>query len=166
MTNQSGISPTEYNVLVKPEKVEEKTAGGVIMVDTTLDRKQAFETRGVLIAVSPLAFTYETWPEGTRIPQVGDRVITTKAAGVVVKGEDGEDYRLLKDKDICAVVEDMAAKLKALDEDIADANKEVDESGKVKFSMRVSAEDVVRIREKVATGELPKSVLGKGAANV
>lgn len=122
--NTSGIHPTEYNVLVKPEKVEQKTAGGIIKADSVVDRQQAFETRGVLVAVSPLAFTYETWPEGTRIPRVGDRVITTKAAGVVVKGEDGQDYRLLKDKDICAIIDDMRAKLDALDADIAEANRE------------------------------------------
>lgn len=122
--NTSGISPTEYNVLVKPEKVSDRTAGGIIKADTTLDRQQAFETRGVLVAVSPLAFTYEQWPAGTRIPRVGDRVITTKAAGVVVKGEDGQDYRLMKDKDICAIVEDVKAKLEALDADIAAENRE------------------------------------------
>ena len=122
--NTSGIHPTEYNVLVKPEKVEQKTAGGIIKADSVVDRQQAFETRGVLVAVSPLAFTYETWPEGTRIPRVGDRVITTKAAGVVVKGEDGQDYRLLKDKDICAIIDDMREKLESLAADIAEANRE------------------------------------------
>lgn len=123
-TNPSGIHPTEYNVLVKPEKVEQRTAGGIIKADTTLDRQQAFETRGVLVAVSPLAFTYEQWPLGTRLPRVGDRVITTKAAGVVVKGEDGQDYRLLKDKDICAIIEDGPARLADLDADIRALNKE------------------------------------------
>jgi len=122
--NKSGIHPTEYNVLVMPEKVEERTAGGIIKADSTLDRQQAFETRGVLVAVSPLAFTYEKWPEGTRIPRVGDRVITVKAAGVVVKGEDGKDYRLMKDKDICAIIQDVKARLADLDADIAEANAE------------------------------------------
>jgi co-chaperonin GroES (HSP10) len=122
--NTSGIHPTEYNVLVKPERVEQKTAGGIIKADSIVDRQQAFETRGVLVAVSPLAFTYEQWPEGTRVPRVGDRVITTKAAGVVVKGEDGEDYRLMKDKDIGAIITDMRARLADLDADIAEANAE------------------------------------------
>lgn len=124
MINTSGISPTEYNVLVKPEKVSDRTQGGIIKADSTLDRQQAFETRGVLVAVSPLAFTYEQWPEGTRLPRVGDRVITTKAAGVVVKGEDGQDYRLMKDKDICAIIEDVAARMADLDAEIRTLNAE------------------------------------------
>lgn len=124
MTNPSGISPTEYNVLVLKHEVETTTKGGIVLADTTLDRKQAMATKGTLVNVSPLAFTYENWPEGTRKPQIGDTVVITKAAGVDVEGEDGKTYRLLKDKDICAVVEDITAKLKALDDDIAAANKE------------------------------------------
>ena len=124
--NPSGISPTEYNVLVKPEKVDEATKGGVILAASTLDRKQAFATKGRIIAVSPLAFTYERWPEGETPPRVGDMVIFTKAAGVSVEGTDGEEYKLLKDKDIGAVIgsADYAAKLTALDADIRTLNKE------------------------------------------
>jgi len=104
MASTSGINPTEYNVLVEPEKVEESSRGGVLLAASTLDRKQAFAIRGKLMAVSPLAFSYEVWPEGTRRPQIGDTVIMTKAAGVIVEGLDGKEYRLLKDKDIAAVL--------------------------------------------------------------
>lgn len=130
--NPSGIWPTEYNVLVKPDEIDEKI-GNIIMADETRDRKQAMATRGTLVAVSDLAFTYESWPEGARIPQVGDTVIITKAAGVAVDGEDGETYRLLKDKDVAAVVDVNQQPPKpyydydrraALDADIAEANRE------------------------------------------
>lgn len=126
MSNPSGISPTEYNVLVRPQKVEDKSKGGVILADATLDRKQAFATKGVLVAVSPLAFTYERWPEGETPPQVGDTVIYTKAAGVSVEGVDGEEYKLLKDKDVGAVIRSvsLSSKLKALDADIRSLNVE------------------------------------------
>ena len=124
MASTSGINPTEYNVLVEPEKVEEKSRGGILLSDATLDRKQAFAVRGKLLAVSPLAFTYERWPEGTRKPQVGDTVIMTKAAGVMVEGLDGKEYRLLKDKDVAATLGDIAARHADLDRDIAEANRE------------------------------------------
>lgn len=103
MQNPSGINPTEYNVLVKQHDIGEKI-GSVYIADTTKDRKQAMATRATLVAVSPLAFSYDRWPEGTRLPEVGDTVIITKAAGVSVEGEDGATYRLIKDKDIAAVV--------------------------------------------------------------
>lgn len=101
--NPSGISPTEYNVLVKKHEVQKKI-GSIVLADDTIDRKQAMATKATIVAVSPLAFTYERWPEGARQPQVGDTVYFTKAAGVDVEGVDGETYRLLKDKDIGAIL--------------------------------------------------------------
>ncbi|KCZ47769.1 hypothetical protein [Hyphomonas sp. CY54-11-8] len=125
MQNTSGISPTEYNVLVHRHEVETTTKGGIVLADTTLDRKQAMATKGTLIDVSPLAFTYERWPEGTRKPQIGDTVVITKAAGVDVEGEDGKTYRLLKDKDIAAVILPAHNTIAGLEADIAEANAEV-----------------------------------------
>lgn len=124
MQNTSGISPTEYNVLVKRHEVETTTKGGIVLADSTLDRKNAMATKGTLIAVSPLAFTYERWPEGARIPAAGDTVVITKAAGVDVEGEDGETYRLLKDKDIAAVVTPLHNTVAGLEADIARENAE------------------------------------------
>lgn len=121
MANTSGISPTEYNVIVKVMEIEEKSKGGIILADDTKARRQAMATRAELVAVSPLAFTYENWPEGSVPPKVGDTVIITKAAGVEVEGLDGKVYKMLKDKDIGAVLRDRLADL---DADIATLNKE------------------------------------------
>lgn len=125
MQNTSGISPVEYNVLVKVEKVEKVTAGGIIKPDSIEDRQNAMFTKGVLVAVSPLAFTYERWPEGSRKPRPGDRVMITKAAGREVDGEDGEKYKILKDKDIEAILVPMHNTIAGLEADIAEANAEV-----------------------------------------
>lgn len=102
----SGINPCEYNVLVKPKVVEEKTAGGIFIPDDTKEREQYAMTEGVLVAVSPAAFTfnYEGWPEGTYVPQVGDRVYFARYQATEIKGEDGEKYWLMKDKSIAATI--------------------------------------------------------------
>jgi chaperonin GroES len=105
LKNQSGINPTEYRVLVKPEKVEEKTQGGIIIPDQTKDRDQYAVVKGTLVSVSPLAFTYADWPEGSRVPQPGDRVAYEKYAGALMKGNDGEDYRVVNDRDVHAVLD-------------------------------------------------------------
>lgn len=118
--NTSGIDPTEFNVLVLPDAVGDKI-GSFYIPDEVKDRKQAMATKGTMVAVSPLAFTYENWPEGARKPREGDSVIIAKGSGVLVEGADGQSYRLVKDKDICAVVRD---RLKSLDADIAEANRE------------------------------------------
>jgi chaperonin GroES len=106
MTNPSGILPTEYKALVKPIKVDEKTKGGIILPDEHKDREQFAQMQGILIAVSPLAFTYadrSDWGDAER-PKPGDRVMFAKFAGAAVKGKDGEDYRIINDKDISAVL--------------------------------------------------------------
>lgn len=105
MQNPSGINPTEYRVLVRPKKVEEKSAGGIIIPDQTKERDQYAAMEGVLIAVSPVAFGYTEWPEGSRVPQIGDKVMFAKYAGSNIKGRDGEDYRVINDKDIHAVLD-------------------------------------------------------------
>jgi chaperonin GroES len=105
MQNPSGINPTEFRVLVRPEKVEERTAGGIIIPDQTKDRDQYAVMKGTLIAMSPVAFSYAEWPEGTPLPKAGDMVLYEKYAGALVKGKDGVEYRVINDKDIHAVLD-------------------------------------------------------------
>lgn len=106
MKNGSGILPTEYKVLVQPIKVEDKTKGGIILPDETKERDQFAQMQGVLVAISPLAFTYanaDDWA-GAEKPKPGDKVLFAKFAGAAVKGKDGESYRIVNDKDISAVL--------------------------------------------------------------
>src|SRR6185295_7461098 len=101
--NSSGITPHEFKVLVRPDKVEEKTKGGIIIPETERDREQHAATQGTLIAMSPLAWTFAEWPKGAKTPEIGDHVIFPRYVGFMVKGDDDEDYWLLNDKDILAV---------------------------------------------------------------
>lgn len=102
--NQSGIAPTEFKCLVLPMVIDEKSKGGIILPDETKDRDQYAQMEGTLIAVSPLAFTYADWPDGAMPPKPGDRVLFAKYGGIVRKGKDGKDYRLVNDKDISGVL--------------------------------------------------------------
>ena len=108
--NPSGISPTEYKVLVKPKPAEEVSKGGIIMPDSTKTSEKFAQTEGVIIAQSPLAHSYSTPEEwaasGASKPQPGDRILYAKYAGAWVKGKDGVEYILIQDKDICATIED------------------------------------------------------------
>lgn len=97
--NQSGIQPVEYKVLIKPEVVEEKTAGGIILAQNTKDKDQMAQVKGILVAVGANAF--EDWKDEIAI---GDKVYFSKYAGFVIEGEDGEEYRLANDKDIAATI--------------------------------------------------------------
>ena len=100
-TNESGIIPLEYNCVVLPIEVEEKTAGGLYIPQDTQDREQHAEQRGIFVAASPLAFKFD---EEMVAPEVGDTVVFVRYSGVLTEGEDGKKYRVLKDKDVMAVV--------------------------------------------------------------
>lgn len=100
MTNASGISPLDVKVLVKPDAVEEKTAGGIILADTTKEQKKYAATRGTLIDHGANAFN--EWGDVTK-PKPGDRVIFAQYAGLRIKGDDGEDVVLMNDEDLVGV---------------------------------------------------------------
>ena len=103
MSNPSGIQPTEFKVLVRPDKIEEKTKGGILLPQDVKERDQAASTAGEIIAISSLAFTYADWPVTSKPPKIGDRVLFGRYSGMTVKGEDGEEYRLINDKDVAGV---------------------------------------------------------------
>ena len=100
--NTSGIYPTEYNVLVKPRTLEERTAGGLYLPDDKKEKDSYARMDGTLVATSPVAFTYAEFPEGT-VPQVGDDVIFSKYQATEITGSDGEKYWIMKDTAIAAV---------------------------------------------------------------
>lgn len=105
--NNSGITPTEYNVLVEPKVADEVTAGGVILSQSIQNLDQGAQTKGVIIAMSPMAFINPDWPEGAQLPQVGDAVSYARYAGASskIEGKDGVDYIIIKDKEITAIID-------------------------------------------------------------
>lgn len=107
--NDSGLQPMEYNVVIKMDPTEEKV-GSIIIPVTKQERDELATDQGTLIAVSPHAFSYADWPEGAVPPKPGDRVMFAQYAGRLwkPKGDNGPVYRILKDKDIVAVVEQPA----------------------------------------------------------
>lgn len=104
MSNTSGIHPVEFNVLVRQDVVETKTKSGLIMPDAVVDREHHSQTRGVIVAVSPLAFNADIWPQDMAKPGPGERVAFAKHAGTFITGTDGDEYRVVKDKDVVAVI--------------------------------------------------------------
>jgi co-chaperonin GroES (HSP10) len=105
MQNKSGINPVEFNVLVLPDEVKNKTEGGLMLPDSTVDRNKHSATHGVIVACSPLAFNADIHPEDLPKPQPGQRVVLAQHSGTFVKGKDGVEYRLIKDKDVVATME-------------------------------------------------------------
>ena len=99
------IQPTEFKVLIKPDKVESQTSGGLYLPDSARDKQQFSVDRGEVVSFGDGFFRDLPGPT----PKVGDRVIFNRYAGsLITVVDDGErvDYRLCNDKDICAIMEE------------------------------------------------------------
>ena len=86
------VRPLADRVLVKVDKVETKTASGIIIPDTAQEKTQT----AVVVAVGDDKEKIKVAP--------GQRVMRDKYAGTQVK-IDGEDHLILKAGDIIAVIE-------------------------------------------------------------
>jgi chaperonin GroES len=105
IVNTSGIQPLDLRVLVLPDAVEEKTAGGIILPDQHKDRERYAMMHATLVAAGENAWEEATArsPNFTR-PLPGDRVVIAKYGGVMLTGKDGKDYRIMNDEDVVARV--------------------------------------------------------------
>jgi Co-chaperonin GroES (HSP10) len=99
------IEPIEFNCLIRQDEIPKRTKIGLILPEDQVEKRKHAQTLGTLVATSPLAFSYADWPEGARKPEVGDRVVFARFAGTFVDDPaGGEEFRVLKDKDIVAVI--------------------------------------------------------------
>lgn len=92
------LYPLQDRVVVKLVEAEETTKSGIILTGAAKEKPQVAE----VVAVGPGI------PEGEHKVvmevKVGDKVITSKYAGTEVK-MDGEEYTIVKQSDILAIVQ-------------------------------------------------------------
>ena len=92
------IKPLADRVVVKPVEEEEVTQGSIIIPDTAKEKPQ----QGKVVAVGPGKIS----ESGTKINpevKVGDVVLYGKYSGTEVT-VDGEDYLIMRESDILAVI--------------------------------------------------------------
>lgn len=92
------IKPLADRVVIKMVEAEETTKGGIILAGTAKEKPQVAE----VIAVGPGGNV-----EGKDVEmyvKVGDRVLTSKYSGTEIK-LDGEEFTIVRQSDILAVVE-------------------------------------------------------------
>ena len=105
VTNESTKlpQPTGWRLLVLPFKMKEKTKGGVILGESTLEKQQVASQCGNVLAMGPDAYGYEKrFPDGPWCT-VGDWVMFARYAGSRIKIEGGE-VRLLNDDEVLAKI--------------------------------------------------------------
>lgn len=99
--NTSGFEPLDLRVLVLPDPVEVKTAGGIIIPDATGEREKYAMMFGTLVAVGENAWEEAAGRSASFVkPVPGARVVYAKYGGIEIKGRDGKQYRLMNDEDV------------------------------------------------------------------
>ena len=69
--------PTGWRILVLPFKQKEKTKGGILLADETVERSQVASTCGLVLSMGPHCYDKERYPEGPWCKK-GDWVIYCK----------------------------------------------------------------------------------------
>jgi chaperonin GroES len=93
------VKPLHDRLIIKALEEEEKTKGGIIIPDTAKEKP----VEGKVIAVGAGRIK----KNGTKMPleiKKGDRVLYAKYGGTEIK-IDGEEYLMMKEDDILAVIE-------------------------------------------------------------
>ena len=95
--------PTGWRILVLPYKMKEKTKGGIIMSETTIERQQVASQCGLVISMGDQCYDKERYPEGPWCKK-GQWVVFARYAGSRIQ-IDGGEVRLLNDDEILATIE-------------------------------------------------------------
>jgi len=93
------VRPLHDRVIVRRLQEEEKTKGGIIIPDTA--KEKPIEGKVIAVGVGKIK------KDGTKVAlevKKGDRVLYAKYAGTEVK-IDGEEYLMMKEDDILAIIE-------------------------------------------------------------
>ena len=92
------IKPLSDRVLIKMQEAEETTKSGIVLASAAQEKPQI----AVVLAVGPGGTV-----DGKQVDMIvkaGDKVITSKYSGTEVK-VDGEEYTIVRQSDILAIVE-------------------------------------------------------------
>lgn len=110
-SNTSGISPIRDLILIKAEE-EVQSKDSVIILPPGAETKELLaQTFGTVVAMGPTCYAYEKVNYGVEMGiSPGCRVQFAKYQGIIVTGADGQDYRLIRDDDIMALVDSSVTK--------------------------------------------------------
>ena len=97
--NKSGLMPSGEMVLVQPIKVEEKTAGGIVLPKISQEKEQLAQRIGTLIAIGPYAIGAS---ELSGI-SMGEAILYARYSGDGFP-VDGVEYRIMRVRDVVGKV--------------------------------------------------------------
>jgi len=101
--------PSGWRILVLPFTPKDKTKGGILIAQETLDKIRIATNCGYVLKMGPLCYTEEKFTSGPWCKK-GDWVIFARYAGSRLPIEGGE-VRLLNDDEVLGTIKDPEAVL-------------------------------------------------------
>ncbi|VAX37548.1 Heat shock protein 60 family co-chaperone GroES [hydrothermal vent metagenome] len=93
------IQPLGDRIIVKALEAEEKTKGGIVLPETAKEKPQ----EGKVVAVGKGKVKENGEMQALELKK-GDRVLYGKYSGTEISTKDGEDYLIMKEEDVFAIV--------------------------------------------------------------
>ncbi len=93
------LKPLADRIIVKPLEAEEKTKGGIVLPDTAKEKPQ--EGKVVAVGKGKIKENGEIQPMEVK---VGDRVLYGKYSGTEITTKDGEEYLIMREDDVLAII--------------------------------------------------------------
>lgn len=95
------LRPLHDRVIIKRSEAETKSAGGIVLTGSAAEKS----TRGEVVAVGN-GRILENGDVKALDVKVGDSVLFNESYGVKTQKIDGEEYLIMSESDILAIVED------------------------------------------------------------
>ena len=93
------VQPLGDRVVVKPLEAESKTKGGILIPDTAKEKPQ----EGKIIAVGKGKYSDSGSLQPLEV-KAGDRVLYGKYSGSEITTKDGEEFLIMREEDILAII--------------------------------------------------------------
>ena len=104
--------PTGWRILVLPFKMDDKTKGGVILNESTLEKQQVGSQVGNVLAMGPESYKGKIFENSGPWCKKGDWVVFRAYSGTRMKIY-GKEFRLINDDTVEAVVDDPTGVVRA-----------------------------------------------------
>lgn len=99
------VRPLGHRVLVKPDEVKSRTAGGLFLPDTVREMEKQGTALGRLVAIGINA--WRSFDTGEPWAALGEHVYFAKYGGQLIKTPDNQDFRVLNDEDLTSVLDTL-----------------------------------------------------------
>ena len=93
------LKPLADRIIVKPLEAEEVTKGGIVLPDTAKEKPQ----EGEVVAVGD-GKVLDNGQKQALTVKAGDRVLYGKYSGTEVTTKEGEEYLIMREDDVLAIV--------------------------------------------------------------